>query len=630
MKKIIFLDSESGLDKNIENKMSDIQDTLFIAMKPVVFSYLKRKGLPAQNTLPYFMNESHEMALEKSRILIDWLRDKTDFVNLDIGIQQAYKDVFIFWTRLAIHYCLWVIEIVSNAVDIHKPEIVSAVFSGKKSVSSLCIEPEEGYLNHIVKVIAQQRGLKYENISDITSDYDSSSVSQFTTYIPSLIRFILKYKLFQLKEKIISAKNRFAGRRPVFFTTIFYQMDKLAESIKLECPDREFYFLRGPVIPSSKVPDLIIKLLERKYSKAIISQKKILEDLAVSIKEETGLFSHRNISFADIISQKIKDNISDYILGLVLWSVKFNRFIDESNVSVFISNGNRADDVMLAELCQKKNIPDILISHGSHVRPKNEYENIEWGEHGRALLRAPFSHLALQSPLSEGYLEVFPTKNKTIKTGPLIWGKPVNFENSESLFKKMFDRKYDFGDIKVILHAGTPKASKNLRFYVYETPDEYVQAICNLANAVEKIPNAVLIVKFRPTNEISVNDLKTLVPFSEKVILSVDEPFLDVLGMADLLVSFSSTCIEEALQNRIPVLLYGGGGRYQHVSSSEIRAGSIIEASAAYHVKEVNDLEYGIKEILDLSINKKENWHLFEPYIYPQDGRIPLTDLLKL
>ena len=41
--------------------------------------------------------------------------------------------------------------------------------------------------------------------------------------------------------------------------------------------------------------------------------------------------------------------------------------------------------------------------------------------------------------------------------------------------------------------------------------------------------------------------------------------FHEVLAEADLLVSFSSTTIEEALVNDVPVLLYGGHGRYAHI-----------------------------------------------------------------
>jgi len=281
--------------------------------------------------------------------------------------------------------------------------------------------------------------------------------------------------------------------------------------------------------------------------------------------------------------------------------------------------------LILAEICKNMHIPNILISHGSHVQPKNEYERIEWGEHGKALLRGPFSHLALQSPLAADYLKSFPAAGKTFITGPLLWGAPVNMTRSKILFDKIFGRSYNVGEIKVVLHAGTPKRSKNPRFWVYETPDEYIKSLRELARVIEKTTNTVLIIKFRPRSDIDIDAIKELVPFSEKVLLSVDEPFLDVLGMSDLLVSFSSTTIEEALQNKIPVLLYGGAGRYQHVPAGGIVSGRTVTPAAVYHVAGSEDLQYAIRSVLDL---KPDEAH-FKPYIYSKEERMSLVDILK-
>jgi len=164
---------------------------------------------------------------------------------------------------------------------------------------------------------------------------------------------------------------------------------------------------------------------------------------------------------------------------------------------------------------------------------------------------------------------------------------------------------------------------------VFETPQEYITAIRDLALAVECIPDTVLIVKFRPTSDISLDDIKTLVPFSDKVILMAEGSFSETLGMADLLVSYSSTTIEEALQNRVPVLLYGGGGRYQHVSGREIRAGDDVALSAVYHVKNAEDLKDTICGILKLGRGTDYNG-LFDDFIYKDELREPLELMLKI
>ena len=286
-------------------------------------------------------------------------------------------------------------------------------------------------------------------------------------------------------------------------------------------------------------------------------------------------------------------------------------------------------DIFLAELCKQEGILNVLISHGSHVFPQNEYERAEWGEHGKSFLRALFSYFALQSPLAEGYFNAFPSAGEVIKTGPLVWGRPVDMQKSRALSKGMLKRTYNPEKEKIILHAGTPKPGNALRLHVYETPDEYVQSIYELAGVINTMSGTTLIVKFRPRNELSAQDLRSLVPFSEKVILSIEEPFNDVLGMADLLVSFSSTTIEEALQNKIPVLLYGGSGRYQHIPAYEIKPDGPIKLQAVYHVRKAEDLEYAMGNILDLNIKGDKGGHLFEPYIYPRHVRASIADLLK-
>jgi hypothetical protein len=432
---------------------------------------------------------------------------------------------------------------------------------------------------------------------------------------------------FQLWQKMVSAKNVFIKERPACFTTD-RNMNAVIRELRDKMPNKPYYFLKGPVIAPFKIPDFIIKMFWGLPLDKLIRQRKLFENLERMIRKETGLFSYRNIPFAGVISQKIKDNITDYMLGLFLWTVNLDEAVNVLQPSVVLSNGSRTDDVTLAELCKKKEIPNILISHGSHVRPKNEYESIGWGDDGRNFLRAPFSVLALQSPLGEGFLDVFPSLSKIIRTGPLAWGRPVNLQKSRKLFAQMFNKKYDFRKKRVILHAGTPKCN-NGRCYIYETPDEYIQGIRDFASAVRNMPDTLLIVKFRPRAGITVDGLKELVPFSGNVVLSVDESFRDILGMADLLVSFSSTTIEEALQNRIPVLLYGGNGRYQHIPAYEIKSNGIVEKSAIYYVRKASDLECAVTSIFNLGINGGKDGYLFEPYIYPEKDRVSLIDLVK-
>lgn len=626
VKKIIFANSprqaKQFLNYAAKYKKSGDFDYLFIAMNPKTHSYLKKKGFVVHNTLPYFTNESHMEALEKSEAVMDWLRKNSEFIDPGTGNPHSYRDLFILWTRPAVIYCLWTIEVVLNAVEMHRPEMLLASISERRAVSSPFLEPEEKYLGIIVKTVAEKKGIDYENIP---ANEIFSRILPFKLYIYSMAKFIIRYVKFQIWQNVLSLKFRIGKKRFIVFSTRFYNMRKLAEEVKDKFLDEEILFMEEAVIPSFEVSDIIARLLYGKSSKTAFLQKKSLSALVEAIEKNLLLFSFKDIPFAEIVSQKIKTNIAAYIIGLYLWSIKLNQFANALRPLALVSSGNRIDDLILAGIYNKKAVPTILISHGSLVRPKNKYELIEWTEQGRVLLDAPFSYLASQSPLAEEYFDDFQSSGRVIKTGPIVWGRQINAEASKALFRRMFNGKYDFRKIKIILHAGTPKATKALRLYVYETSDEYIQSLTELANAVEGIPDTVLIIKFRPSFEISAKVLRQFISFSEKVILSVDEPFLDLLGISDLLISFSSTTIEEALQNKIPVLLYGGAGRYQHVPAYEIKLDDSIQPSAVYHVKEARNLENALCKILDS--DKKE--HLFNPYVYAQDSRTPFIDLLR-
>lgn len=624
--RLSFSDRESEMGPCLQRLREDPSEHLVIALKPAVRAAFKQKGISVQSTLPYFQNVSHARALETSKLLVEWLRKHAEFRDPALGIREAYREALIFRTRLIIHYCIWVIEIVLNAVERHLPVTLCASLSGQKPASCYCIEPEENCVGRLVEEIARQKRLGFDDLGRGSSRPLSDSGNQLAYRTRPLIRFVLQHQTFPLWATWNGRKSRLTGKDLILLTTRLYQMNKLAEQLKAEHPERLFDFLEGPIIPSGTIPDVIIRALWKKHAGAMISQKRLLKDLSNAVGRETELFAYRGISFAEIVAEKISAPIADHLIGLYGWSVTLDRALDVLKPSAIFSCGCRDDEFLLAELCRKKHIPAVLISHGSHVRPKNEYERIEWGEHGRGFFNAPFSHLALPSPLSEGYLEVLPSVGKPIKTGPLIWGNPIACEKAPGVFKKLFNGHYSFKEVKVVLHAGTPKSTNGLRLHVYETPDEYIQTLCDLAQAIERMLNTVLVVKFRPTKEISVDDVKTLVPFSEKVFLVVDEPFTDVLGLCDLLVSFSSTTMEEALQNRIPVLLYGGNGRYQHVPAFEIKPERAFQRSAVYHVSRAEDLTYAIGKVLELQSSRDhgQNGKLFDPYIYSTDVCVPL------
>jgi len=629
--KLIFLDTvadaESFMLQDIHK--DGARDSVIIAMKPSVGTYLLKRGIRCEDTTAYFTNDSHVKALERSESAIDRLRKEISFSDPSFGVRKAYNDAFIFWVRSSLHYFIWAAEIVSKAIARHRPETVHASCAGQRRAISLYVEPEERYLGRIIRDLARLHGLTFNNITD--SEKRGYSKRRFDAPLREIIRYVRRLMLYRAWAFLIKARKRFFDRKraTVFFTTRFYQMDALAEQLGKELSDTRVCLLPSPVIPAFSMPDTVVRLLWRRTYDSYSRLKAQLASVTDLIRSHEALYLYNGISVSPYLCDKIESDIAQHVLGLALWTPHLDSLMDKVRPSAFVSNGTRDDDEVIAELCKKKLIDSVLISHGSHIMPKNRYEMIEWGEHGRTLLRSPFAFYALQTPLSEGYLKVFPTESKTLKTGPLIWGREIDRGMRKDGFEKMFKGRYDYERTRIIVHAGTPKPSNGLRFYVYETPDEYIQAVRDVAYAVQETPGVVLIVRFRPSSEVSAEDIKRAVPFSDKVILSAEGPFSDVLRICDLLVSFSSTTIEEALQNRIPVLLYGGGGRYQHLEANEVREGRAVIFSAVNHVRCARDLKYAMTSILEARARTDAFRDPFNTYIYDENQRESLSLLLR-
>tara|TARA_B100000767_G_C19489418_1_gene419589 strand:- start:369 stop:680 length:312 start_codon:yes stop_codon:yes gene_type:complete len=86
---------------------------------------------------------------------------------------------------------------------------------------------------------------------------------------------------------------------------------------------------------------------------------------------------------------------------------------------------------------------------------------------------------------------------------------------------------------------------------------------------------------------------------------------------SDILISYSSTTIEEALQSHIPVLQYDPDGKYQHIQGEVLSSDGINKLSTVYSVLTDNDLKEALKwwkENHNIDINRTLDWtqHVFE------------------
>jgi hypothetical protein len=211
----------------------------------------------------------------------------------------------------------------------------------------------------------------------------------------------------------------------------------------------------------------------------------------------------------------------------------------------------------LADAAKQLNIDSYLLSHGTHVAtPGNVQSNYEQKQMATGVLASKMAKFNVtQSPIAVKAIKSFFPTLDYIEYGPIMWGY-----NSTSSVPDIKKQK----KVLRILHAGTFKAIPATRPWIFETSDEFYEGVKDLIQVVSKIENIFLTIRFRPIPECSLKWIKLLALSSKNVEIKSDGLFIDDLNKSDLLISNSSTTIEEALAFNKNVLLWGNGARYSH------------------------------------------------------------------
>jgi len=390
---------------------------------------------------------------------------------------------------------------------------------------------------------------------------------------PRLVRFINNIQIKKLK-----------GKKVFLFSGSVYGLPFLKEIIKKENNNWVLNIL-NPSIKS--LLKSVINILKNNNE--------------ISVTEIPKITNHKNLVIKKLLSQltdpillNVKDTLEIIISNAVVYTHSIEEYVkeifNEVKIKGFISHQLRwLDEAVFGQIAKENNIQSILISHGSHPLHKDLFSSYEHKENARGLLFSPFaSKTFIQSPNTIFSLEDYVSDIEKVKSRPLMWGN--NYKDNTS------NNNYYHNNSRIILHAGTFK-ELGMRPWIYETSNEYIFGLQKLVEAVSDLKNTHLIIKIRPSIECSLLSIKKLMPQSDNYQIISKGNFLEELGKARLLVSFSSTTIEEALYARKPVALFGGTSRYKHLNVSSTVPSKKIR-SAVYHLKN-NNLSEMLNTILD-------------------------------
>ena len=262
----------------------------------------------------------------------------------------------------------------------------------------------------------------------------------------------------------------------------------------------------------------------------------------------------------------------------------------------------------LGQVANECNVPVFLISHGSHTKElTNILIFVSLNKQG--LIESPFlTKTVAQSPLAYNAIKN-KKKKKIICAKPIMWGVNTIHENKNIIDRKNF----------IILHAGTYKRFGS-RPLIYENSNDYYYSIKLLIDVIKRIKNIKLIIRVREEPiECDFEALKKLLPnFKNKNWEFSDEPSMEKdIKRSNLLISYSSTTIEEALHAKVPVGLFSANLNYRHINKKNNNF-SINKRNPVYHLNKEN-LFNELNEIVKLHKNRCLDEKEINSYVWGND-----------
>lgn len=250
------------------------------------------------------------------------------------------------------------------------------------------------------------------------------------------------------------------------------------------------------------------------------------------------------------------------------------------NVASFVSQQGHGLYSIFSEICQEKKLKTIFVNHGSQIPNPENLASKLWEIQSEVHINACFEYKLLQSYFDLIYLnQTNHFESKKLWSGPLI-----------KCLKNVSEIK---NDQLIFLFASTPKQLDNCRPLIYETFDEYIFKLKMLCEYFVSKENLSLQIRHRESDYLSNKDLENILKMPNNVSISKSMSFKEDLSRCDYLISYSSTCIEEALISKKKVILFDINDQYQHLNNSFFNE-LIIENKhnfAYFHINNSNQID---------------------------------------
>jgi len=575
-KKLVFVESTDELGY-LDVLTGDVS---VVTTQPAVEVELNRRGIPCRNSREFFGKEGHEQVIHLTAAVVGELRPAFRTLSL-MDVEHVFERNAIFYIRFYLNYLFSHLIIVHQAVQLLKPDRL-VVFPSVPFQHLDALLPEKlPLMGNVIELYGTANGLSLQFIDQTTHSIHPKPRKELPAWLKQMI----------FKGIVAVYRVRCANSNVLLAPGDAYGMSSLLDSLTAEidgalpvflsvrrasAKDKFKEMLLGRSFSFPGLPDTIGKEENRQFGrKWSVCRGMILKGM----QDHPGIYSLSKVDLRQPIMDFLDHAMVTELRRLAgkICSLK-KVFLIHQPTAVFAQHALGVS-YALGEISRAKSVPAMLVSHGSHVPHPNEVAEIEWSEHARTLMDTHFPFVAVQTQWAAKFLQSNSEGgSRQLVTGPLLFAQPGDMSvDWDAMRKRVYGTN---ADKHILLHAGTPKSWRSFRPWVYETIDEYIENINRLIKATEQVSGIHLAIRFRPVNGLTLEQVKKLLVDSDCYGIYSEGSFEEHLLPADMLVSYSSTTLEEALQNRIPILQFDPDAKYWHIPCGNHQESETVQKRA--------------------------------------------------
>ncbi|MBN2057340.1 MAG: hypothetical protein JW782_00900 [Candidatus Saganbacteria bacterium] len=605
------------------------EDYRIIALELKLQNYLKRQGAAYETTLPYFDNDSHRRMIVRGKEIMDHVADAFVFTDED-NVSRAYLLELKFHLLFVLYHVIRQIEIIDAVCAKYGKVELFACVSGAEQ-SSLYITDRDRFLGQLVALYAGQKGLPFNPIGGARKEAGPVVRQQ---------KKRSSYLLDRLTLKLLKAFISYSRKKVILIPGDKWGFAQLKREISKNVQNVLFVSLLPEDAPGGRLRSLFlavsgfftghfwVDLNAEPFDGTSIPSG--LDQAFDHIFEQASgaSFRHKGVDFLELLRARISQPFKLHLQVLYGQARRLKLLVRDLHIQLIISPLSRYVWSVVGELSKTLGIRSLFVSHGAHPRPVDEVHEMEMLELCRGFMLGDYTDIAIATPVQADHLHYFKQKYPWVKNGEIRTG-PLNFADLSGRDKREAKAKLGFSpDEIVVTHATTVKNRKGFRGYFIETADEFISSLSDIVRAVEQNDKMRLVIRPHPGFSLNDEELRSLLPVSDKYNICSSGPFSDILAATDILLSYSSTAIDEALLNRIPVVLYDKWARYNHFQLPAFDPGDLASFLPVCYVSDPSILAVALGAVAKQRGLIAEGRVDFSRYAFPQVDRRALYEYI--